>query len=145
MFEVTPIAIVWIVLILILLLVEILTINLVTIWFVIAAIPALFLELLGVSLVVQIIVFALIATMLLIFTRPLVKKIQNGRALNTNYMSVIGQQGIALEDLGGLEKGYVKINGMEWLAQSEDNIQKDDVIVVQDVSGSKVIIKKIKK
>ena len=59
----------WIGAIIILTIIEILSINLTTIWYVISAIVALILSFLGVDFIIQFGVFALLGTILLITTK----------------------------------------------------------------------------
>ena len=54
----------------VLLLIEILTLGLTTIWFAVAALAAFLLALLHVSLMIQIIIFIIVSVIMLVFTRP---------------------------------------------------------------------------
>ncbi len=133
----------WIVMIVALLIIEGLTVNLVTLWFAIAAVPALILAAFEVSLIIQLVVFGIISLSLLIYTKPFVKKMQNGKTIKTNYENLINQKAVALEDFGMMKNGYVKINGVEWLATSENSICKDDIVTIKNVSGAKLRVEKI--
>ena len=67
-------AIVWLALFVILLIVELLTVGLTSIWFAGGALAALVLELLGVDLIWQIGAFILVSFVLVYFTRPFAVK-----------------------------------------------------------------------
>ena len=65
----------WLIIILILSFVEIITINLVTIWFVASAAIALVVSLFTESFYIQFIVFGVCGLLIMVFTRPLLKKL----------------------------------------------------------------------
>ena len=66
---------------------EALTVQLVSVWFVIGAVAALVSSLAGAELYVQIIVFIAVSVLMLLITRPLVKKkLGQGRAYQCRQM-----------------------------------------------------------
>lgn len=142
MIDFSTLSLMWLFIIIALIVIEGLTVNLVTIWFALAAIPAFILALFNVDIAFQLVAFGISAVALLILTKPFVKKIQNGKTIKTNYETLIGKKAVALEGFGELTNGYVKVNGMEWLAHSEDFIAKDDIVIIKSVSGAKVNVKK---
>lgn len=139
----TYVIILWAIVIIGCFIVEASTVNLVSIWFGIAAIPPLILAIFEVNAIVQVIVFALLAAILLSVTKPFVNKIQRGKTIKTNYESIVNKKGTALEDFGSLKTGYVKVAGMDWLATSEEEITKDSTIIVKSVSGAKLKVENI--
>ncbi len=142
MIDFSLMAIIWLVIIIVLIIIEGLTVNLVTVWFAISAVPAFILALFGFGIIPQVIAFGIVATTLLIITKPFVTKMQTGKTIKTNYETIIGDKAVALEDFGDLKNGYVKVNGMEWLATSTQQISKDDIVVIKSVSGAKVKVEK---
>ncbi len=136
--------IIWFAVIVIFFAIEAATFNLVTIWFGVAAILPLIMAILKLSIISQVIVFILLSIILLLLTRPLVKKLEAGKKVKTNYEAVIGKEGIAIDSFDVGFNGNVKVDGLEWLAFSSiDNITKGERVIVKEVTGSKIkVVKK---
>ena len=135
----------WLILFVILLIVEILTMGLTTIWFAGGALVAFAAGVLGFGTAVQIIVFVVVSVILLIVTRPIAVKYFNKERQKTNAESLIGQQALVLEDIDTLQsKGRVEINGQEWAAKTDEpegSIEKNTVVVVEGIQGVKLIVR----
>lgn len=136
----------WLVAFVILLVIEILTLGLTTIWFAGGAVVAFVLALLDVGLPIQIIAFLIVSIVLLILTRPIALRFFNQRREKTNVDSLIGQKAVVLEQIDPLRSvGRVEINGMEWSAKTEDMgivIEPGEIVEVQAVQGVKLVVKK---
>lgn len=125
---------------------EILTPGFILLWFAIAGLITAFLALAGVNLYVQLVVFILSSTLMLIYTRPILKKFLKQKEVPSNVFSLIGKRGIVVQGINNLEGlGQVKIGGEIWKAVSEDGreIEVDTEIEVIRVEGVKVIVKPI--
>jgi Nodulation efficiency protein NfeD len=61
----------------------------------------------------------------------------------TGYEEMIGEEGVALMDFEK-GKGKVFIKGEIWNAVSEDDIKKDDTVIVEQVKGLTLYVKKAK-
>lgn len=128
----------WLIALAVLLIIEIITLGLTTIWFAGGALIAFVLALFNVPLLVQIAVFLVVSILLLVFTRPVVEKRLNGTRIKTNVNSMIGKEGRVTETIDNFnQKGIVVINGLEWTARSSN----DDLIIPE---GSRVVINEIK-
>ncbi len=117
---------------------------LVSIWLGFGALAAMFFAIGGCSFTVQLVVFVVASTLLLIFTRPLVRKVQ-GKPVHTNYELDIGKTAVVTEDINNdLSVGRVKLNGVNWEARSEDGstISAGAIVTVKEISGSKLIVSK---
>jgi membrane protein implicated in regulation of membrane protease activity len=108
----------WVALVVLFAIIEVCTWNLVTIWFAASALVMVFLSFLKMPLVVQAFIFLGISAALLVFTRPLVKKLKTGRE-KTNVDSLIGKHALVTKTIGEFEAGQAKINGQIWTARSE--------------------------
>ena len=84
---------IWTIVLVIAVIVEAITIDLVSIWFGIGAIGALICDFLGIHEVVQVIVFAAISIICILVTRPLAKKYLRGNTVKTNLDRIIGNHG----------------------------------------------------
>lgn len=128
----------------VLLLIEILTLGLTTIWFAIGALGAMALAALGLSLPVQIIGFLAISIVLLWFTRPVATRYLNAKTTKTNAESLVGRKARVTENINNLKsEGVVMINGLEWTARStkdEVTFRTDDIVRVAGISGVKLIV-----
>ena len=98
----------------VLLLIEILTLGLTTIWFAIGALAAMILAIIGFSLPVQIIGFLVVSVVLLWFTRPVATRYLNSKTTKTNAESLVGKKARVTENINNLKsEGTVIINGLE--------------------------------
>ena len=136
----------WLVLFVVLLVIEIFTMGLTTIWFAGGAVVAFVLALLDVGLPIQIIAFLVVSIILLILTRPIAIRFFNQQREKTNVDRLIGQKAVVIETIDSLHGiGRIEINGMEWSAKTEDMsllIEQGEVVVVQAIQGVKLIVKK---
>ena len=125
--------------------IEGLTLGLTTIWFALSAVLMIFISLLQPPFYVQCILFALIALLLLFFTRPLALKFLHTKREKTNADSLIGKKALALQTITEWEKGQVKINGIVWTAASVEGavIPAGDECVIEKIEGVTLIVKKI--
>lgn len=137
---------IWIGLFIILIIIEIFTVGLTTIWFAIGALAAAGVNTLGANLIIQIIVFFAVSIVLMIFTRPWAAKHLNQKRLKTNYESKIGEVIKITERADNLRQtGRSIVDGQEWTVRSQDNnvtLEKDELAKVIAVSGVKLIVEK---
>ena len=136
----------WLILFVVLLVIEILTMGLTTIWFAGGALVAFILAYVGLGLPVQIIVFLVVSIALLVLTRPVAMKFFNKERQKTNAESLIGQKAIVLETIDTLHGiGRAEVNGMEWSAKTEDAkdiIEPGEVVIIEGIQGVKLIVRK---
>lgn len=136
----------WLGFMVVLLLIEIATMGLTTIWFAGGAFAAFIVSLVGGQLWLQVVVFLGVSILLLIFTRPFAVHYINKNAVRTNADSLIGQTGIVTEEISNLEgRGQVQIQGQIWTARSEkdgNQILEGEKVVVEKISGVKLIVRR---
>lgn len=124
---------------------EIVTVQLVAVWIAGGALASLITALFTTDLKIQLLVFVVVSIILLIATRPLVKKINKNRPLATNADSVIGKTAVVTEDIDNdLSTGRVKVDGVFWAARTADNskIKKDDLCKIIEIRGVKLFVEK---
>ena len=136
---------VWVAVTIICVVVESLTLSLTTIWFGISAFVMVFLAFTPLAFVAQLFIFVVAALVLLIFTRPFVKQKLSQKRIATNYERIIGQIAVVTKKITALEKGSVKINGMEWTAAVKEDVslEKGSKCVVEEIAGVTAFVKKI--
>lgn len=124
--------------------VEIITTQLVSIWFAAGSLVAFLVALAGVEqLWIQIVVFVVVSAVALALTRPIVKKMINRKVEPTNADMVIGKIGIVTEKINNLENsGLVKVCGAVWTARCTNDavIQKDKTVIIKEIRGVKLLV-----
>ena len=139
---------VWLAVIVICVVIEIVTFDLVSVWFAIGAvIPFILAGIGGIRIEIQIAVFVVVSALLIAFVRKLAKKfLFKNMNSKTNLEQYEGKQLRMLEECDFEHNGSVKINDVVWTAVSENNekIEKDAVVEVVRFEGNKIIVKKIK-
>lgn len=137
----------WTIVLVIAVVVEAITVDLVSIWFGIGAIIALIVERAGGSELIQGILFIVISVLCIIVTRPLAKKYLRGNIVKTNLDRVIGKHCLVTETITPDNKGEVKVMGTLWSATSLNNamIHAGEYAEVVAIEGAHVIVKKLEK
>ncbi len=135
---------IWLTLLVLFVLIEIFTVQLTTVWLAGGALTALILAAFGVdNIIIQVVVFLAVSLILLVATRPLVKKFINSRSQPTNADRCIGEKAVVTEDIDNINaKGAVRINGIEWTARSKSGeyISKGTAVTVKKIDGVKLIV-----
>lgn len=135
-------AIIWFVAFLLLLIIEIATINLVTIWFAFGAIAAMITTMFTDSVIVQVAVFLVVSIISLILTKPVMKAFRKTDIEPTNSDRVIGKSGEVIKKISNNEYGEVKVFGNVWTATSKQNLSVGDKVKVISIEGVKLIVEK---
>ena len=138
-------AIYWLILFIVLLVIEIITLGLTTIWFAGGALTAFVLSMLEVSPVLQWAVFCAASLILLFATRPwAVRYFNNQKKEKTNVDRLIGKTAVVTSEIRNLEgKGEVFVNGLTWTARTEEDslvIKENTHVMVTAVQGVKLIV-----
>ena len=136
---------VWVAVTIICVVIESLTLALTTIWFGISAFVMVFLAFTPLPFVAQLFIFVAVAMVLLIFTRPVVKKKLSQKQIATNYERIIGQIAVVTKKITALDKGAIKINGMEWTAAVKEDIvlEKGSKCIIEEIAGVTAYVKEI--
>lgn len=137
----------WLIAFIALLVLEIVTLGLTTIWFAGGALVAFILSMLKVPPVFQWAAFCLVSLILLFCTRPwAVRYFNNQKKEKTNVDSLLGKTAVVTADISNLEgRGEVFVNGLTWTARSEDDsviIAENTHVVILAVEGVKLIVRK---
>ncbi|MDD4323829.1 MAG: NfeD family protein [Eubacteriales bacterium] len=129
--------------------IEISTLNLVSIWFIAAAIIAVVASLLGASLALQLVIFfsaAVIGLLIFIFViRPKYMK-NGGRTVATNADRIIGQVGIVTETVDTeVGRGLIRVGNQIWSARAEDEedvIEPGAEVLIVTIRGVKAVVRR---
>ena len=135
----------WVAVTIICVVIESLTLALTTIWFGISAFVMVFLAFTPLPFPAQLFIFVALAMVLLIFTRPVVKQKINQKKIATNYERVIGQIAVVTKKITALDKGAIKLNGMEWTAAVREDIvlEEGSKCIVEEIAGVTAYVKSI--
>ncbi len=138
----TVMVVLWGVVIIVGIIVEIATVQFVSIWFSFAALASLVLAGIGAPIWAQFSVFAAVTAILLILTRPLVARLR-GNFVRTNADLNIGKTAIVTEDIDNeRSSGRATVGGVSWIAVSEDGslIPSGESVIIKDIDGAKLIV-----
>lgn len=135
---------IWLVVLVLLVVIELLTMGLTTVWFAGGALVATLASLVGLPLAIQIILFLIVSGLLLFFTRPIAVKYFNKDRVRTNAESLVGRQAIVISEIDNLQGiGQVNVGGMEWSARTRDEnttLPVGAVVIVLAIDGVKLIV-----
>ena len=143
-FMLSPIFI-WLALMIIFIIAEIITVGLTSIWFAGGALAALLAALLGMTPLIQMILFLAVSFVLLFFTRPFALKYVKPHNVKTNYEEIIGKDVMVSERIDNREgTGTAVFNGQEWTARSTDDdkmIEAGTTAQVAEIRGVKLYVR----
>ena len=137
---------IWFGIALVLFIIELMTVDLITIWFAFSGLVLGIITGIAPNLGIgwQIGIFAVFSVGLLFATRPLVRKfLAKRKNAETNLELIIGHKALVTEDIkNDFEQGAIRINGLIWSARSEDGkeIEKGAFVVVKEIHGNKAIV-----
>ena len=137
----------WIVLAAFCLALELATVNLVSVWFVIGAVAAIIASALGANLGIQVGVFIVVTAVCLIFTMPAARRLLQKSKSPTNSDRIIGNEAVVIQEIDNIKgTGQIKVLGSVWSAVSEDDckIAEKSMVEVTDIRGVRAVVKLIK-
>lgn len=138
-------SIIWLIVLVVLLLVEIITLGLTTIWFVGGALVAFISTYLKANIWVQLILFIVVSLILLFFTRPVAVKYLNKKRVKTNYEGLIGKVVRVTERVDNFNQtGAAVVNGQTWTVRTKEEktcIEPGTKVQIIDIVGVKLIVK----
>lgn len=93
---------------------------------------------------VELVCYIVITFVLFINLRKISKKLMS-QDIPTNVSALINKKGIVTQLIPEDGRGFVKVGGEEWSAVSQDSspIDLNNRIVVTDIEGNKLVVKKI--
>lgn len=133
----------WIIILAVLILIEIIALNLTTIWFAGGALAAFIASLYFDNLLLEVIIFAAVSLALLFFTRPVIIQYFESQRAKTDDDDVIGKEALVTVTVDNMTTaGQVDVDGQRWSARSLDGtaIVKGSKVKVQGISGTKLIV-----
>jgi len=135
---------IWLGIIIVLTLLELATVNLVTVWFIASAIISLILSIFVHNFFIQFLVFVILGLILLVTTRDYLIKLIGDKKEKTNLDRVIGMEAIVTEEISKNKPGEVKVDGKRWTAISTKKIKVDSTVKVLEIDGVKLKVEEVK-
>lgn len=132
----------WLILVVVLAIIEVATVNLLTIWFVVSGIVALIMSFFIEDTVIVTCVFGILGVILLIASKPIVVKLKSTKEEKTNLERIIGAKGIVTEEIKKNTIGEVKVDGKRWSATSKERIKVGEEVIVLAIDGVKLNVRK---
>lgn len=129
----------WAVVLVVAVIAEAMTLQLVTIWFAAGAGAAVIAACMGIPLTGQVLLFTIVSAVLLCVTRPVIRKLQVKDVLPTNADGEVGKIAVVTEEISNEKNtGRVRIGGVYWKARSFDgNIYASGTnVCVEKISGT---------
>ena len=134
---------IWIAVIIVAIVVEVASMQLLSIWFAIGGLAALITSFFTDSVVVQMIVFVVFSAISLALIFPAVRKSLKKETVKTNADRYIGKLAVVTEDISNIDaRGQVKVDNQIWSARSEGNedIPAGTKVNVLRIEGVKLIV-----
>lgn len=136
-------AYIWLIFMVILGIIETFTMQMVSIWLAGGALAASIAAICGLNELWQIGIFLLVSILLLITTRPIVKRLVKNNEGKTNADRLIGSKVIITEEVDNLlQKGKTVVNGVTWTVRNitDEKIEEGKIVTVEKIEGVKLIV-----
>lgn len=133
----------WGILFVIFLVLEVLTPgNVISIWFMAGSAVSAAAAFLGLSLPLQLLIFAGVSLVTVLITRPFMRHIEDRTKEDFGVNGLIGKQCAALTEIPPAGTGSVKVNGTVWRAESltGSRIPEGTPVVIERVDGNRLIV-----
>ncbi|MBE6853972.1 MAG: NfeD family protein [Ruminococcus sp.] len=135
--------ILWAIVLIAAVLLEVGTMQLISIWFAVGALAA-FIASFFLPFGYQLVIFIIATAIMLIVTRPLIRKIRP-LAVPTNHDRDIGETAVVIEEINSAQNtGRVKLKGVDWSALSIDGsvISEGETVIIRKISGAHLEVEK---
>lgn len=126
---------------------EIITVGFLVFWIAIAALVAMVVSFFTTNIIIQTSVFVIASAILILATKPFVKKFLDVKQTKTNAFSIIGQKALVIKEISSHSIGQIKIRGEVWSAESEsdETITEGSEIEILKINGVKALVKSLDK
>lgn len=131
----------WLFIIILLGIIEAMTVNLVSIWFIISGIFALITSFVFDNFLIQFSIFVVLGVLLMIFTRKTLEE-KLVRKERTNFDRIIGMKGVVTEYIDGINVGEVKVDGKRWSAISKEKLSSGEYVKILKINGVKLEVER---
>ena len=133
----------WLSIVVALAILEIATVNLVSIWFVVSGVLAMITSLFTDNIIIQARIFIIFGIIFMLLTKKIVKKIIPNKE-KTNLDRIIGMTGIVISKITKNKPGEVKVDGKVWTATSNMTINENEPVKILEINSTKLKVEKVK-
>jgi len=133
---------IWLITVIALAIIEMVTVSLVSIWFVLSGILAMFSTFFTDSITIQIAIFVLFGLLFMLLTRKIVKKIVPNK-VKTNVDRIIGMEGTVTKEITKNIPGEVKVDGKVWTAISNKKIPTGSTVKILEINSTKLTVERM--
>ena len=126
---------------------EIITTGFLVFWLGVASLIAMIVSFFTSNIIIQMTVFIISSVILILSTKPFVKKFMEKEILITNAFSLIGKKALVIQEIDNIKgTGQVKVGGETWSAicESDTIIPVDAEVKILKIEGVKAIVQPIK-
>ena len=125
---------------------EMITVGFLIFWLGIGALLAMIVSFFTTNIIIQTAVFVISSIILILATKPFVKRFVDVKKTNTNVFSIIGKKALVIKEIDPINaKGQIKVNSEIWSAESEngEKIEEGSEVEIIKINGVKTIVKNI--
>ena len=136
----------WAVLFVTFVVIELSTVQLISVWLAIGALVTCITAALEIPFWAQLVVFVTVSGVLLALTRSFVARLLAGRATPTNSELDIGKTAVVIEKVSrSAGTGRATLNGVDWKADavSGEDIEVGETVLVKQIDGAKLIVERV--
>lgn len=133
----------WAILFVVLVIAELCTLQLISIWFAVGAFLAMVASYYDCSILTQSIIFVVSSGVLFAVTFPFIRKFANSKKIATNSELNLGKNAVVIEEINRENgTGRVKLEGVDWSAVADEVIEKGTKVIVKQIDGTKLKVAK---
>ena len=135
--------VIWIILAVVFLVVELVTVAMVSLWFMVGALAALLAAAVGASMWLQILLFLLVSVACFALLYPRLKRFVGRNRQATNADMVIGRTCVVTQRIDNIaDTGAVSVGGKTWSARTKngETAEKGTLVRAEDIQGVKLIV-----
>lgn len=125
---------------------EMITVGFLIFWLGIGALLAMIVSFFTTNIIIQTAVFVISSIILILATKPFVKRFVDVKKTNTNVFSIIGKKALVIKEIDPINaKGQIKVNSEIWSAESEngEKIEEGSEVEIIKINGVKAIVKRV--
>ncbi len=125
---------------------EMITVGFLVFWLGVGALFAMIVSFFTSNLIAQTSVFVISSALLILITKPFVKKFVDVKPTKTNAFSIIGKKALVIKEINNINStGQIKVNGEVWTAETEDDkvIPEGSEVEILEIKGVKVVVKEL--
>lgn len=125
---------------------EMITVGFLIFWLGIGALLAMIVSFFTTNIIIQTAIFVISSIILILATKPFVKRFVDVKKTNTNVFSIIGKKALVIKEIDPINaKGQIKVNSEIWSAESEngEKIEEGSEVEIIRINGVKAIVKKV--